>query len=299
MVIRSFVQRRVGRFWRPAARCLCHLGLLGLDSAVDGRYNLYVQPLDGLIVLCMQDWSSTTGDGAILGAMSGWGLGVIEFFLSGVCHQISTHSLYYDGLPLPLCARCTGTFLGLIVGLLALWIWGQGRRTGLPSVRVMVFLAALVALWALDGANSWLGPLLAGGPLYTPNNALRLLTGVGMGTVLAVLLYPILNYAMWGSADSRRVGDGRSFWFVALMETALAAITLLWRGAPYGLMVALVTMSVAVSLTLINGTLVILLAHREGYAHDHAQRWFVSLLGLGLALGETGGLALLRRALIG
>ena len=38
-----------------------------------------------------------------------------------VCHQIDSHSYTVGGKVLPLCARCTGTFLGLLVSLLVLY----------------------------------------------------------------------------------------------------------------------------------------------------------------------------------
>ena len=45
---------------------------------------------------------------------------VVRFFLSGVCHQIPDHSLAIGGQALPLCARCTGAFLGIVGGLFVL-----------------------------------------------------------------------------------------------------------------------------------------------------------------------------------
>jgi hypothetical protein len=34
-----------------------------------------------------------------------------------ICHQIPERSFFMDGQQLPLCARCTGTFLGAMLGL--------------------------------------------------------------------------------------------------------------------------------------------------------------------------------------
>jgi len=227
-------------------------------------------------------------------------LGVIEFLLSGVCHQIPEHSLHFQGVPLVLCARCTGTFTGLVVGLLVLRILGQGRRTGLPRRRVMAILLALAALWAFDGINSSVGQVLGRGPLYASSKALRVVTGLGMGMALSVFLCPISNYAMWGDGDARRVLErGALLVPLALVEGGVGAVLLLWRDAPHGLMTAWVTVAVAVSLILINSTLVVLLFHREGYAERWTQRVIVLLTGLVLTVAETGGLALVRRFLVG
>ena len=76
------------------------------------------------------------------------------------------------GQALPLCARCTGTFLGVPVGLLALWASGQGRRSGMPRGRVWIALVLPVVAWMLDGANAFVGDLLGRVWLYTPHNVL-------------------------------------------------------------------------------------------------------------------------------
>ena len=37
-----------------------------------------------------------------------------------VCHRISERSFTFAGRPLPLCARCSGTYLGALAGLIVL-----------------------------------------------------------------------------------------------------------------------------------------------------------------------------------
>ena len=225
-------------------------------------------------------------------------MGVVEFFLSGVCHQWPDHSIHFGGRPLPLCARCMGTFLGVVIALVVLRIIGQGRRSALPSSRLWLILGGLVGVWVLDGVNSvyhWLmGTLL----LYEPTNALRLVTGMASGLALGVVLYPLHHYAMWRQVDPRPVLD-RQWQIVGPLAAGAATVAtiLFWRSAPYALWALLVSMSVAAVLALVNAQLIVLLRRGEGFA-DRGVR-IVPYLALGFvaALGETGGLALLRRLL--
>ena len=90
---------------------------------------------------------------------------IIWFFLSGVCHQIPERSLHFGGQPLPLCARCTGTFLGALTGLLVLWAIGHGRRSRLPGPWTFGLLGLLVGVWGLDGLNSFAQLALGRAPL--------------------------------------------------------------------------------------------------------------------------------------
>lgn len=71
-------------------------------------------------------------------------------------------------------------------------------KTGLPFI--LFFIA-----WAFDGANSYLH-LIPGAPgLYTPSNTFRLLTGIGMGLSLAVILFPAFNQSVWANYDPRPI----------------------------------------------------------------------------------------------
>ncbi len=220
---------------------------------------------------------------------------IVRFFLSGVCHQLPERSLHYAGQPLPLCARCTGTFLGVVVGLLALWLGGHGRRSALPSRGKRLFLLALAAWWAVDGLNSFLALGLGRGVLYEPSNVLRLATGLGLGAAMAAVLYPIYHFALWRERDRRASLEGR--WALpGLLATEVAAGVLLlaWRSAPYALWAGLAVAAVAVTLALVNGTLVALVTHRDGLARRWTQVLPYLAGGLLLSLGETGTLALLR-----
>ena len=224
---------------------------------------------------------------------------IVEFFLSGVCHQLPQHCFHYGGRPLPLCARCLGTFLGVLIALFTLWATGQRRRSRLPTWPVGLVLAGLTGLWAVDGLNSAVELARGSYLLYPPQNSLRLITGMGNGLAIGVVLYPICNSVLWRQANDRRVLD-RPWQVLALLlaGAAGAAITLIWRTAPFLFWVVMATLSVAGVLTMVNAVLIVLILHKEGLADNWLSVVPYLAIGFLAACGETGTLALVRRALV-
>ena len=128
---------------------------------------------------------------------------------SGICAQFASHSFYPGGERLPLCARNTGIYLGFVVTLTTLYGRGRGRAQQLPRWSLLAVLLAGVTLLAIDGTNSFL--LDVGMKhLYTPNNLLRLATGLVTGLAMALLLLPMLNRLLWrGYIEMRSVTSWR------------------------------------------------------------------------------------------
>ena len=124
-----------------------------------------------------------------------------------VCHRISERTFSLSGRPLPLCARCSGVYLGALAGLVVLLLRGRGTAGMFPRPRFQVILGLFVLAWAIDGLNSYLTffPMLP--HLYQPMNSLRLLTGTLQGLVLAAILLPVFNLAAWAGVDERPVLD--------------------------------------------------------------------------------------------
>jgi uncharacterized membrane protein len=225
---------------------------------------------------------------------------LVEFLLSGVCHQMTAHCLHYGGHPLPLCARCSGAFMGISMALLGLWAMGEGRRAELPSGRIRLVLVALLAVWALDGLNSFSGFVRGSPLLYEPSNAVRLVTGVGSGLALGIVLYPAYHFAMWRCADAGRVLDrGWPLVVLLLVSGAGVAILLTWESAPFLFWAIVVTSEATIVLSAVNAVLIALITHREGFAERWTQIAPYFAAGLAASVLETGLLALVRRLVAG
>lgn len=118
-----------------------------------------------------------------------------------VCHRIAERSFVIGDRQTPLCARCTGMFLGAVLGII--YLSRYGRRAGLPPLKILVVLGAFLAAFGLDGANSYLHFFPGAPGLYQPENWLRLLTGTGVGMAIALVLVPVVHQTLWQTYDSR------------------------------------------------------------------------------------------------
>ena len=141
-----------------------------------------------------------------------------------VCHRIPGHSYWIGERQFPLCARCSGMYLGALIGFL--YLGRLGRRAGLPVRRVQLLLAAALLAFALDGVNSYLTFFPQLPHLYQPLNALRLLTGLLVGIGIASILLPTFNSVVWQSSNDRPVLDSLRHFAGLLGCAGLAALAL-------------------------------------------------------------------------
>lgn len=143
-----------------------------------------------------------------------------------VCHRIDGRSFHFLGRQMPLCARCTGMYLGAMLGLVFQSVTAR-KRTGLPSWRVIIFLGLLVAAFGIDGVNSYLHFFPGFKGLYEPQNWLRLLTGTGMGIGISALLFPAFNQSAWKDWDERQAIPGfRSLGLLLILAIVLDLVVL-------------------------------------------------------------------------
>lgn len=145
---------------------------------------------------------------------------------SALCHQWDSHSYIINGVPLCLCARCTGMYLGALLTLGYLLIRTHGI-VQMPRAPYLFAFVLFFAVWAGDGANSYVSALQGAPFLYTPQNWIRLTTGMLMGIGLGSLVYVILNLLLKPIHKSTAIpplyARPRDFWILL----ALAAILVL------------------------------------------------------------------------
>ncbi len=126
-----------------------------------------------------------------------------------VCHRIDLRSFHLGDRQFALCARCTGQYLGAMLGL-AFQTLRRPRATGRPPWYVIGILAAFALIYVVDGSNSYLHllPGMSRFYIYEPNNMLRLITGTGLGIAISVMLIPAFNQTVWKQRDRRSAVDG-------------------------------------------------------------------------------------------
>jgi len=226
-------------------------------------------------------------------------LGKADAIGYAVCHRIDLRSFHLGERQVPLCARCSGMYLGAMLGL-AFQALTSRRRAGMPPRGVLVFLGVLVLAFGVDGVNSYLH-LFPGAPsLYEPGNLLRLLTGTGMGLVIALVLYPAFNQAVWRVVDPAPALGG--LWrLLLLLGLALALDWLVWIENPLLLyLFALVSAAgVLALLTMVYSLFWLIILRKENAYQGFSQMLLPLVGGFGIGLLQIALFDLARFALTG
>ena len=210
-------------------------------------------------------------------------LGKADALGYAVCHRIDSHSFHIGGRALPLCARCSGMFLGALLGLL--FQLPAGRAGGWPARKFIVLLGLGFAAFAADGLNSFaqMIPFTAG--VYAPSNVLRLITGTGMGLGIAALVYPSINQTLFPDWQDRPAL--RSWRQMGLLVALAAGLNLLILTGFAPVLYPLAVLSGAAVLLVLGlcYTLVwVIVFKREGMFLSFRQAWFPAAAGLTTAL---------------
>ena len=215
-----------------------------------------------------------------------------------VCHQIASHSLEIGGRLLPLCARCTGMYLGTLAALL--YLANGKKHTGIPSKAKIISLVILFALFVVDGTNSMLSSFFDLPPLYPPSNLLRLATGLVMGVILANLILPLWNQTLWKNLDPRPVlSSWKQLLFLFVIETVVGV--LVWLDIPilYYPVAILSTGMILVILTMVYTLLWTILLNKECSLEKFKEGWHYYLMGAVCAIAQIGLMDLIRFRIIG
>ncbi len=209
-----------------------------------------------------------------------------------VCHQLPSHSYRALGQYLPLCARCTGQYLGALVMLgYVLWV-GGARVQRFPSPGALGLVGVLLLVWAADGLNSYLEFL--GLPyLYTPHNFLRLVTGMGEGVAIMVLFWPVFAQATWLPREGGRL---RARDLLKALAVAYA-LTLVVHFGDGGIRYALGLLSafgVLLLMTMVFSVFLRLLTRRISTGERGWETTLFLVLGAVMAVGVILGVGALR-----
>jgi len=215
-----------------------------------------------------------------------------------VCHRIPERSFNIGNLEMAMCARCSGLFLGALLGLI--FQITQGRKGKMPPIPVAILFGVFALSWVLDGINSFsmLTPKIPS--LYQTQNWTRLVTGTGMGLAISAILLPAFIQTMFTDWEET---SGFSKWYRILMLLALAAILdvliLLEIPAVQYLLSLLSAASVLVLLTMIYSMVLVMIFKKEN-TFESTNQLFIPLVG-GFMIGliQIGAIDLLRYKLTG
>jgi uncharacterized membrane protein len=218
-----------------------------------------------------------------------------------VCHRLESHSFFIAGRQLPLCARCSGTFLGTLTGFFGQAVVLRRRRAAeFPPAPIIVILVGFMLLWAADGLNSYLTLFPSGPHLYEPQNLLRLTTGALNGLVMSALVYPVFNFTLWRDPIAERaIRNLRDLGVLLLLEAGMVGLVFTrWSFLLYPLAL-LSALGVLTILTTINSMLVLMIVRRENVADTWRRAVIPLLAGFTVSLIQVGAIDAVRYVLTG
>ncbi|PWH17643.1 MAG: hypothetical protein DDG58_07680 [Ardenticatenia bacterium] len=212
-----------------------------------------------------------------------------------VCHQLPERSFHLAGEQLPLCARCSGTFLGALAGFVLLTLRRRHRAIGLPPAPIAVVLVIFIVALGIDGLNSYL-TFFPGMPhLYQPHNWLRLTTGTFNGLALSSIIYPVFNYSLWHDVvDTPSIKDFKELSLLIATGIGIVIVVLL-EPAPLLFPLAILSaLGVLALLTVLNTVLLLMLFNRHGRVVKWQQALLPLWVGLAVSFVELGAIDVLR-----
>jgi uncharacterized membrane protein len=224
-----------------------------------------------------------------------------------VCHRIDARSFHIGTRQLPLCARCSGMFFGALLGLVFL-TFTSPKRAGMPSKVFFIPLGIMVFAFALDGTNSYVTLMKGLGTsffstiptLYEPNNTLRLLTGTGMGLVIAAVLFPAFNQTVWKDWDKRpALGSWRIFGALIVLALIIDLAVLTESDVVLYPLAILSALAVPLLLTIVYGLFAVMATRKDNTYEHLSQAWLPLTAGFTIAMLQIVIFDILRFAITG
>jgi uncharacterized membrane protein len=200
-----------------------------------------------------------------------------------VCHRIPERSFIVGDRQSPLCARCSGMYLGALLGIV--YLGRSGRLGGTPSLKISIVLGVFLLAFALDGSNSYLHFFPSAPGLYQPQNWLRLITGTGLGLGIAAVLTPVFHQTVWQRFNP---APSLATWrqFLPLLALAGVVDAMIWSGNLL-LMVPLALLSSAgilLILTMVYTVVWTMISKQENRFVSLQSMWVLLMAGFATAL---------------
>ncbi len=225
-----------------------------------------------------------------------------------VCHRISERSFHIGSFQLPLCARCSGMYLGAVTGLVFQSIIGW-KRSKTPHWSIIACLVLFLAAFGIDGANSYLYLLKQIHPgilpqipnIYIPNNTLRLLTGSGMGLAIAAMLFPAFNMSIWSDQEDTHssLPGWKAFGRLVVIQIVLDLLVLTDSAIILYPLAVISVLGVWILLTMVYTIVWVMITRQDNTFTKIQQLWLPLLAGLTITIIQTAAIDMLRFWLTG
>lgn len=216
-------------------------------------------------------------------------LGKADAIGYAVCHQIDLRSFHIGVRSLPLCARCSGMYLGAAVTFVFYLARGRGKAGVMPAKPLAGILALFFLAWAIDGVNSYLHFFPGVKGLYEPTNTLRLVTGSLLGIVMTTIVYAGFNQTVWRDWKPEPALRSAGDLAILLGMTALIDGTVLSEDPLILYPLALTSaLAVVLMLTSIYTMIGLLLTRRENRAESWQGVITPALAGITMAFVQIG-----------
>lgn len=242
-----------------------------------------------LTIIILAGWLWFTPDGL---------LGKADSVGYAVCHRIVVRSFLIGERSFPVCARCSGMYLGSLVTMAFLAL--RSPRAGMPPRKILVVLGLLVLAFAVDGVNSYLHFFPSAPGLYQPSNLLRLFTGTGIGLGIGSVLVPVVRQTLYPAWDPAPIlGSWRDLGALVLLGAAIDALLLSGNSLLLYPLALLSAATVVAILTLIYMIVWLMITRRENRFSGLRQAWPLLVAGFGTAMLQIAVLDAIRFALTG
>ena len=112
---------------------------------------------------------------------------LMERMGSAVCHQMAERSFIFEGMQMPLCARCTGIYIGAFFAFCFFFL-KKRMNSGKPfSIGQAVLTGCAILPLGVDGVGSYLG-------FWESSQWMRVLSGSLAGVIVPGFLLMAVNY---------------------------------------------------------------------------------------------------------
>jgi uncharacterized membrane protein len=222
-------------------------------------------------------------------------LGKAKWIGYALCHQMPDRSFFAHEHQYPLCARCTGMYLGFVTGVIWLGVRGRLKAARLPPTPIIVMLVGFIVAMGIDGVNSTISVIPGAPQLYHTTNVLRIITGTLYGLALSALFPPVFNSAIWSAPGGERtIKNWRELGLLVVAVAIEIALVLAFTDQLL-IPISIITIGgILLLLSLLNSVIMLSVRKMESAVSTWRQLALPMLFGLAVGLIEITALVAMR-----